>query len=80
MNLSENPLVKNLTSLAHSQVKTDCSLSVSLYANEQAATADCTHTWQGGGRRSLLQWLVLIALVTVFCTAVRCLCRLCSRH
>lgn len=78
MNLSENPLVKKLTSLCHSQIQTDGTLSVSIYSDE-SNTPECSHTWHGDGRRSIINWLCLIAIVAIPCILLRCLCHLCHQ-
>ena len=76
--LSETTLCRKLSafcgSLCHYSVGHRCDLTLSLYADEETETPECTHRFQGSSRHNLFVLIGLVGGVTLMIGLVAKLC------
>lgn len=72
-------LFRKFSSLFRYQLRTKCSLSLCLYADENADTPECTHQLESDGRHALWKLALLLSALLLFLSALRCLTSLFCR-
>ena len=79
-NLSENPAVCKLKefgkSLSNVRIKKDYDMTVSVYNAEEPEKDISSHNVKGSSDESLLKMMAVVGIVSVFVSAVCCVCSL----
>ena len=77
--LSELPLCKRVSHILGSQVQADYKLSLSLYADENAETPECTQVCSGSAKHALATVLAFVGVIATACALMRGVCCLISK-
>jgi len=64
--------------LCRLRVKTDYSLSVSLYDAENGSSPECAHETQGSSDHSILKLVAVICAMSVIAAATSSICTMCK--
>ena len=72
-------LWNKLCALSHYQLRKKYDMSLWIYKDEAAESAECAHRFTGDSRHHLWKIALFLGTLALFCSVLRCLCSLFCR-